>query len=238
MARKIYLHTGKHKTGSSSIQRYLESNEDFFQDLGFTLITNTLFLNPRRRMGPKYNCYNLAHILIRPELMTPVRIRGFSRLSNYPDQSKRAEKINKLLKETAGDALIISAESFSFLRTAEERALFDTVFADFDVHPITFFRESVAWMNSWEKQLSMLVAKKKKYNIGLSKGTIFDFSPDSWMLDDDAIKDFFHPNGHSFSYDDAIEKHGNVIPVFLKELGLTVSACPSWENIWYNRTLK
>jgi len=238
MVRKIYLHTGKHKTGSSSIQSYLEAHDTFFQKMGFTIIPNTIFAKARNRMGPKYNCYNLAHVLIRPELMTPMRLRGFSQTSDYQEQALQAVTVNKVLKETAGEALIISAEAFSFLRTAKERELFDMMFADFDVRPITFFRESATWLHSWKKQLSKLIKRKEEYNIEFSKESIFDFSPNTWLLNDDAIRNFFHPNGCSLSYDDAIEEYDNVIPVFLKELGLILSACPPWEDVWYNRSLK
>ena len=55
--KRLYLHYGMHKTGSTSIQNYLDRNESFFADKGFDQRTSstmalTIFPSgPFKRLG-------------------------------------------------------------------------------------------------------------------------------------------------------------------------------------------
>ncbi len=239
----LYLHVGKHKTGTTSIQKYIFENAAFFSDNGYWVVNDSVCAMPEfihENILPA-NCFVLAHILLRANLMTPMRIRGHAPRMNLKEQSDIATRINSVLKEQAQshnkNALIISAEAFAFLRAPEERFLFDLMFKDFNVKPILFLREPNVWLKSWEKQVEPLSRLYQTHNPEDVKDTIFDFSGDSWLVDDVALQNFFLPDTCVLSYEVVCSQWGSVIPAFLNELGLNLTKCPDWNSFWENRTV-
>ena len=225
---------GKHKTGSTSFQRYLVENIGFFRGKGITVVENGVSSRPSVGRKPRVNCFNLAHNLLRPSLLTPVRLRGRLPIPDAQDQREGSILANRMLKNLPGEALLVSAESFSFLRTPTERENFDYMFDGFDVLPVVVFRDPKSWMQSWEKQVRRL--KKNFWTGNTTADTIFDFSEYSWLVNDDSIRDFFGTVTCSLTYELALEKFGSIIPAILTELNLPLADCPPWDQMWENRT--
>lgn len=232
MKRQLFLHAGKHKTGSTSIQRYLADNDSFFMSEGLKVVTHSL--GPSSSGIPSTNCVDIAHSVIRPDLDTPYRLaRNRGHPTEPAEQRRDALEFGRILANTEGDALVVSAEAFSFLRTPAEQEVFRLVFAEFEVTSLVFFRNPSDWMESWIRQTSTLFA-----NFGhrrRSVTSIFDYGPDSWLVDDRAIEAFF-PECRPLSYEDAIDGNGSVLPVFLEALGLRPQECPPWDA--YERGLR
>lgn len=228
--KNAFLHIGKHKTGSTSIQKYLADNIGFFRVNGFDVILNSIIPSSMIKTNPA-NCAGLAHLFIRDDLETPVRLRG-NFIYNDEERVKVVREAKLSLYRQESEKIIISAEAFSFFRMQSElEALYD--FLDvFRVVPIFFYRDPVSWMRSWELQLIPL---RRKLNIlnPRSEG-IFDFRPNSWLLDDDAIVDLFGEQTIALSYDEHVERDGSVIPMFLRSLGLSPKDCPAWDGVWCN----
>ena len=234
MVRKIFLLAGKHKTGTTSVQNYLDRNEAFLNRHGIAIVRNTVFAAGTPGVAPKTNCFLLAHMMIRGTLLTPVRLRGYSPEESYDDQCANARTANRLLRGIPGQRLIISAEALSFLRTARERHVYDMVFGGFEVCPIVCFRKPRAWMASWKKQVHDL--RETHGRLVETPGSIFDFSENSWLVDDAAIRGFFGPDTCALSYEDEIEKYQSVIPAIMNKLGFSLPDCPSWDDVWDNRS--
>ena len=66
--------------------------------------------------------------------------------------------------------------------------------------------------------------------------SIFDYEPNSWLVDDAAIESFFQPKCRPINYENVMKKHGSVIQAFLEEIGLNLSECPAWEDYFFNRS--
>lgn len=235
MTRKIFLHAGRHKTGSTSIQHYIADNLDFLASYGLAAVENRFETVPRRASTALVNCFDIAHCIIRPELNTLIRLR-------YPElaaptlkqQQQEAVRVNEWLLGKPGDALIISAEAFSFLRRPSEREIFDLVFRGFEVRTVLFLRERLDWLESWKKQTAGGLAR-----FGRPVGdveSVFDYEPESWLTDDASIEAFFQPGCRTLSYEAAMEEHGSVVPAFLEAIGLDPSECPPWQEYWRNRS--
>ena len=113
MPRTIFLHAGKHKTGSTSIQHYLADNAEFLANLGLATVENIFEIVPKRKATAMVNCFDIAHCIIRPELNTPIRLRYPELAAPTLEQQRlRALRINERLMAKPGHALIISAEAF------------------------------------------------------------------------------------------------------------------------------
>ena len=245
MTRKtIYLHAGMHKTGSTSIQYYLRTHHVFFAEHGMAVLMNS-DMAPFEKKGPAVatNSYGLAHILLRPELATPVRLRD--RVPEY-DDAQRAGAI-ALARETIAnkpsESLIISAEAFSFLKTPEERDLLLTLTEGHILRPIVFLRERLAWLASWQRQSADLKARLERKGrmingkvVGYAEH-VLDSSVDSAMGWHEDIRNFFGPDATYLSYENALARDGSVIPDFLRALGLDPDECPDPSAArWHNRT--
>lgn len=241
MKKTIYLHIGKHKTGSTSIQNYLNENKEFFCESGFFVVESLLDEIVKKRRGTfpsrgvfPSNCANVAHIAIRNDLLTPRRIRGLEKKRSYIRKIVDAYYINKKIRGFECELIILSAEAFSFIRTFGERLILRVMFRGFFVIPIVFFRDSKSWLSSWGKQLANIKNSSKGYE--LSTEGIFDFSENSWLVDDDAIVKVFGRETIVVSYENSLDKDGSVIPSFLESLGLNPKNCPSWSEYWFNKS--
>lgn len=235
MPRTIFLHAGKHKTGSTSIQHYLADNAEYLANLGLATVENLFEVVPKRRATALVNCFDIAHCIIRPELNTPIRLRYPELAAPTLEQQRlQALRINERLMAKPGHALIISAEAFSFLRRPSEREIFDLVFQGFEVRTVLFLRERQDWLESWKKQTAGALAK-----FGRPVGdveSVLDYELSSWLADDASIEAFFQPGCQTLCYEAAMEKHGSVVPAFLEAIGLDPSECPPWQEYWRNRS--
>lgn len=230
--KTVYLHVGKHKTGSSSIQHYTYQNRDYLSEKGYRVIDNSIA--GVIRAGPA-NCINVAHIILRSSLKTPVRIRGRDSHRKYLQKITSAMAINKKLHQCRASRILLSAEAFSFARTLPEKVILKTMFQGFHLKPILFVRNKEDWLESWKTQLQNLQNTHGIVDPPLEG--IFDFRPGSWLVDDRAIARFYGNNTVVISYEKALMESQSVIPCYLKSVGLCPDECPGWEEFWYNRTV-
>jgi hypothetical protein len=104
------------------------------------------------------NCTGLAHLVLRPELRTPRRLRGHSNWDGDPLRS--IQRINERLRETVSSYGIVSSESFSFARTDDEQERLAAMFAGFRLVPIGYFRDHDAWAECWRAARKNELAKR------------------------------------------------------------------------------
>lgn len=231
--KRIHLHFGTHKTGSTSIQAYLAENSDFFASRGIAVMRDfDPLTDPAGVTRFGTNCFRVAHLAVRAELETPIRLNGDCGATTESARRAAIAAVNALLLSEVMPEIILSAEAFSFLRTAEEESLLREMFADTDLHPVGFFREKTDWLRSWAAQLE----RRGLVRAGQSETGIFDLSPDSWLVRHDDIRAFFGAEGTYHRYEDEIARNGSVLPAFLQAVGLDLSECPDWRGIWKNRS--
>lgn len=128
----------------------------------------------------------------------------------------------------------MSGEAFSFLRTSKERTVYDLVFDGFDVRPILFLREKQSWLRSWQKQTALL--QETFPDADMSADSIFNYSDQSWLVEDHKIARFFGPRVCTLNYEAEVSENGSVIPAILRELGIASHEAPPWDHIWLNRS--
>lgn len=242
--KTIYLHAGMHKTGSTSIQSYLHAHRDIFRARGiYVMLNSDIAADPRGgRVAPANSC-GMAHILLRPGLATPIRVRD--QVPEYDDAERRAAiaEIRAFLARITTEKVIVSAEAFSFLKTSEERGHLDALARGHILQPIIFLRERTSWLKSWERQVAKLLdhaTRKDLRNDGKIAGYaehVLDSSPDSPVGRHEDIRNFFGPDATYLSYEEAMERDGSVIPSFLRAVGLDPATMPDpGAAEWQNRT--
>ncbi|MDB4279555.1 hypothetical protein N9865_01865 [Paraglaciecola sp.] len=106
-----------------------------------------------------------------------MRLRGNVFDIPFDKQLQMAKSANTFLRDLNSDKLIISAEAFSFLRTSDEKKVFNAMFEGMNVNPILFLREKQSRIKSWSKQVARLA---EDFGVPEArKSSIFNFSSDS-----------------------------------------------------------
>jgi len=236
MAKHIVIHAGQHKTGSKSIQRYISDNTLFLRRHGLFPCPEWKTDLTQVQPVPKYNAAAIAHAMLRTDLLTPVRLKGRHEIMPLAACEAGIERVNAYLRALPEDTAIVSAEAFSFMRTAQERALLDMLCDGMAMRSIIFLREPRAWRESWRVQVEygqLIEQPGAEAGVG-----IFDFSETSWLTDHAAIRAFWGEQCTFISYEDAVANHGSVIPAFLAAVGLDPSSCPPWDKIFLNSSAR
>jgi hypothetical protein len=212
--RRLFIHAGTHKTGSTSIQSMLLNETCFLEENG----TKVIYDHPGHGSG-RTNCSSIAHAFIRPELFTPSRINGGQAKSFGSNEVIDYFLGQVTAKEYA--TYIISAEAFCYLRTRTERKLLEKNLKKLkcEVVPIIYFRNVMAWRKSWEGQMSIMPRTIKFWQLNSEKFTLLD----DWYFDKEAIASLWRsisPSLITIDYDDELAKNGSIIPSFLDSVGL------------------
>jgi hypothetical protein len=234
MRKRVFLHAGMHKTGTTSIQTYLTANRKWLAERDYFVMGDleASRLHWRSKFGRSANCYRIAHLAIRPDLPTPMRLTAPETLASSRGVDRAIRDLNSYIGSHHCHNIIISSEAFSFLRISSERQRVRQMFSNHQVVPILFFRDEMEWLKSWKSELSK--------HLDLAEGRssqleICNFSERSWLVDYEGIKKFWGKSGKYLSYEDAVNGFGSVIPTFVEALGLDPAQCPSWDEFWLNK---
>lgn len=222
------MHGGQHRTGSTSLQLYLKDHTSFLAEQGFYICRANDFA-PHTAGDDTVNCFTLPRLMLRPELLSPMRLNRTLRVITAGAAHRARVQANLFLRSRPQSKIIISAEAFAFLRTPEERQAFDQVFGDMQLRTLLFLRHPDAWLRSWESLL-----RKWGYQVEALGQGIFDLSSTSWMVDHQAIRSFFPAQTTFASYEQVVQEEGSVIPAFLRFLGIDPQKAPPWNRYFVN----
>lgn len=232
--KTLFLHAGKHKTGTTSFQDYVLRHRDWLAGQGLHV-----FMAPSHRIihegKPIIKAIRLANAVIRPELKIGPRLRGkLETFENFAARKKACEEFNAQLHAVDASKILVTSEDFSLLRHDGERKLLDIMFEGFRLRPVLIFRETSDWMRSWSKQVIKL---SRQFPEEAAKGRgLFRTDVNSWLIRDEEIRNFFGPGGAYLSYEDLMRGDGSVIPGLLAAMGIDPDMAPDHENIWLNAT--
>jgi hypothetical protein len=237
MARRIIIHAGQHKTGSTSIQHYIEAHEAALRSRGFQPFVDwTASLEGPRHDGARFNAKFVANAVVRDSLATPMRIAGVCSVLSPHERERGLDRINAAFKSEPAETLLISAEAFSFLRDTGEHQWIERLCHGLEWRALMFLREPSSWLQSWKVQIthSGLIGKP-----GAAPGQgVADLAPSSWLVDHDAIRGFWNGRCTFLNYEAAMTQHDSVIPAFLMAIGLDPAACPAWDGVFLNTSWK
>jgi hypothetical protein len=225
MSRRVVLHVGTHKTGTTSIQQFLRDQNDDLVAKADASYANG-FLIPIVHT-------ELPLLTIRADRTWPARLR-FPETQRTSWQAAAKAHVRDQVAAPAPDVLVYLHEDLSYLRHDDEFERLRDLLGDRAVTVVVFLRDREAFLRSYASQL---------------EGTGFELSddptsfayvrPDSWLVDYDALVDgyrrcFGDGNVETFDYDEIMERDGTVIPTFAGLLGISRTALPPLDGYFLN----
>jgi hypothetical protein len=220
------VHIGFHKTGTTSIQHFLRSKREKLSDLGIHFFSGSHI--------------DGNHVELHAATMRPDRTSTFKAKSGlvFDDAYYRqtTDKVADFLRKTRGEIALFSAEGLSLLCHSDETERLAKMLPA-DVSIVAYLRNPEDYLRSHARQ----IAKSGQAEVQ-DKTSHAYFGPDSWLADYEyrlsAYRATFGPrNVHVVDYDEAVARDGNVIPSFLRLLGVgDAFTAEEWQGIRLNRT--
>jgi hypothetical protein len=216
--KKIILHVGTHKTGTTSFQKSMETNVEALLQQDIRPIFGQVFRNDKPVLRKRANHVHFSHLLLRPDVLTGARYRRSVPVLSNAERHRDLETFAQELLDCKEETLLISSEGLCFLRTAEEQNLLYELarLVGRDLRTFIVFRNDTEWRNSWNNQL-------QKNKSGLFEKVSAE-NPDisivgEWYFDKSAIQKFWEPfNLTKIDYD----MHPNIVQTLYHEMGVSI----------------
>lgn len=209
--RRLYLHVGTHKTGTTSLQAYLRDNKAALKSQGLTVLTEK-----HKAHGEIATCLGFAHGILRDGLQSVARMTGaMPKAGSMRGFLYRAE-IRRQLKAMPRDGrAVLSAEALCFARMPEEADRLRKVFEKLDIEivPVICFRNEADWRTSWENELQRFAEQMTR-----PFGTGTNDIRGEWYFNAAAIAAFWEQFGpvRRVDFDAAVARDGSVLPSSLE----------------------
>lgn len=209
--KRLFVHIGTHKTGTKSIQSFLESAQSQLVERGC-----------RFYLGLQGNrtCHGeLGLAALRGDRDSFARRRfPAARGAAYVERVRR--HVAEYLQRVPEEAVIFSNEDLSYLRFADELAtLSDVLGRQHLVTIVVFLRQRCDFLRSYRQQILSVPGRQ----VSDDTRSAFYVEPDSWLTDYDALlnaygQEFGHENIRALDYDVTVSSDGNVLPAFLRAI--------------------
>jgi hypothetical protein len=218
--KRIIVHVGAHKTGSTSIQQFMYVNRDRLKSHGIAYYRGKF--NPANHM-------ELHGAAMRVDRISPFKANR--KVHGGPEYASEVKlDLAGFASMAAAPTLVFSAEGLSYLRYPDEMEALKRILPPGGVEIVYYFRNPS----------DFLAAYKQQSVNWRGKGVNVD--DEAWLTDFKARIAAFRetfPKVVAKSYDREMEEVGNVIPSFLDILGVRDKFPPSdWQEIFLNRTSK
>lgn len=218
LAKKIYLHIGTHKTGSTAIQRCVHEN------LAALLVSG---VDSYGRVAGKANHSEVYLAVMNKDRDSFAKLRSGK---NYGEKFRRKtqEAVSSFIECSAAKKLLFSTEGLSLLRFDEElSSLRSLLNADEnDVEVIVYIRDRLSFLRSYRQQ----ILKDPGRNFSTDKMSVLYAADDSWIADFDTLLRVYSRHFSAVTaldYDAEMDAgNGNIIPSFLRAIGVDPAGIP------------
>ncbi len=207
MKRELILHIGTHKTGTTSIQKFLR------EEVGEPAFPRGLFFVP--------NSHAELMVLAGREQLHPQAVNPV--IEQWLAPGNLARMRAEISARVASDVprLVYSFEGLCLLRErAEFERLFE-LFAGREVHAVLYTREASAYLASYAATLGVMGR-----SLSPDPDSQFYVEPDSWLLDYSgrlALWRAYADRVTVLDYDHEVRERGSVVPSFAALLGMRPS---------------
>lgn len=230
--KTLYLHIGTHKTGSTSLQKWLSEHEPFLNENGYGLYKG------------KHNRDNHVELYLAAMRYNRDSFRKQSMPTfHFDDGYTRsvAKRVQGFISAADQRNLIMTSEGLSLLRHDDEiQRLRAVLGSDCEqVKIILYLRNKKDYLRSYRLQLQ----KKKGRSPSKDYWSALYVEDDTWLIDYQQLIDayggvFGFNNLRWIDYDQEMSNQGNIIPSFIEALGLSGAVSEqAFESYRYNRTL-
>jgi len=215
MKKQLILHIGTLKTGSKSLQRYLLDHADFHSQKGIALYRGEF--------------REVNHIELDLAAMRYER-DSFAKLGICKDRTIDAsftrhvsEKVQSFIASCREPRIIFTSEALCRLRYDDEIDRLRTILniGKNEAKVVLYLRNKEDFLRSYTAEIYKVPGRKPSND----SSSAFYVEPDTWLTDYDSLvavyqRGFGANNVVVIDYDQEMRNVGNVIPSFLKVLGL------------------
>jgi hypothetical protein len=160
MKKKIVLHIGSPKTGTTSFQNWLINNKIFLEKCNIDFYSDG-YISPA-------NHYELALCSYKNNIIeTPISLLFKDLINNKSFSSKIKNKISNFIKKSKKKTIIFSCEELFFLSSKKEFYKLKAFLGkNFDYEIICTLRKKKEFYHSWEKEM-------KRFNLNINNNKKF-----------------------------------------------------------------
>jgi len=230
--KNIYIHIGTHKTGSTSLQRWMLEHESFLNANGFILYKGDhkthnhveLYLAAMRYDRDSFGKQSMPEVKFDESYTSAV-----------------SKQVQTFISKYGNENLILSTEGLSLLRHRDEIQKLATILgSDYEnIKIILYLRDKKDYLSSYRLQL-----KKKERKASTDYWSALYVEDDTWLIDYEqlitAYGDVFGLNNIVvIDYDKEMESRTNIIPSFVETVGLecSVEDETEFQSYHYNAAL-
>lgn len=227
--KQIIIHVGIHKTGTTSIQAFLGRHRLALRGLGIDFYTGIFIAN---------NHVELHAAAMRLDRDSPFKLD--SKLHVDEGFCERVHHhISQYIKKSDFPLIVFSAEGLSLLFYEDELRRLKTFFPEGCIKILIYVRNPTDFLRSYKNELNKHAKPAK-----IKKDSFAYTEPDSWLLDFEfrisKFRDVFGPeNVILIDYDDEVGRDANIIPSFLRVIGVESDFNKEdWDSIYLNQCTK
>jgi hypothetical protein len=224
-----YVHIGLHKTGSTSIQAFLQAHRQALLDRGLAFYQGQHFPD--------------NHVELHVASMRAERQSGFKNRSAVCVDADYIQSVHdrvvRFTESVPSQSTVFSSEGLSLLRYIDEVENLQRLIPLPKVKVVAYLRNPVDYLRSYTNQ----IRKDPRTLPELIERDSFAYTePDTWLLDFEArlapFRDVFgSQNLTVIDYDTEMARVGNVIPSFLQVLGVGKSELPQdWPKYFLGKS--
>lgn len=222
---RIFIHIGTHKTGSTSLQYFLDRERCRLRNLGVAYF---------RGCHIPANHVELHAASMRIDRPSPFKLDSQLTIDAEYIGSVKA-RLADFVQGAGNRVCLFSAEGLSYLRYVDEVEALKELFPPADISIFVYLRDRESYRRSHQGEFNRRVARGGKIDPSFA-----DLGIGSWLLDYEARLEpfkaaFGEARVHVVDFDQARENDGSIIPSCLRLLGVEGQFLPSdWESIALN----
>jgi hypothetical protein len=229
--RKLFLHIGTHKTGSTSLQNYLFEHEDILHQNGLTLY---------RGLHRERNHIELYLASMRYDRDSFAKQKMTDIVFNEQYTNEVVKRVQNFVSSCSTSNIIFTTEGLSLLRHQDEidglLKIFDV--NDFEITVILYLRNRDDYLNSYTQQL---LKKKGRVPSGDYWSALY-VEHDTWLIDYEQLisvykRGFGEKRILVIDYDEEMKSFSNIIPSFLEVIGVNLKNQQDQSSYFFNSTL-
>jgi len=234
MIKKIYLHIGFHKTGSTSIQNSLLKSTELLSANNFLFPVMTQNNQPISNQEVVF----CSLVMNNPETYYGNIVAGCSEIEQILRLNEHyLLEFSQQIESFEGDNLIISGEGISILKIEElsrlQQLFFQVVNPDVSIEVIVFMRNPLAY------SCSLCQERIKNGNALISDLVLYEQSNYRYYAENllRVEQVFGRENIKLFRFEDAIEHPVGLVGFFLSIIGFNNSLIACFESVHENKSI-